>query len=61
MRITIYEGSERHLWRLPCCRNVDCLLISDSQARDIGIEDLPRDSRAVIFRGGTFSDALDRN
>ena len=61
MSLRIYGGNERHLWGIQCCRRVSTLFLSDSQARDLTINDLPPNSNGLVIRGGSYADALARS
>ena len=41
-KLTIYEGAQRREWALPCFRNAQYIILSDSQFRRINDRDLER-------------------
>ena len=40
--ITVYEGFQRREWRIPCFREAEYIILSDSQFRGINERDLER-------------------
>ena len=40
--ITVYEGFQRREWRIPCFRDAEYIILSDSQFRGINKRDLER-------------------
>ena len=47
--LTLFEGRERARWRLPCFRNEEYIILSDSQFRDIVEGDLERIEDPIFF------------
>jgi len=56
--LTKFYGKDRPNWSLPCFARVNDVYLSDSQFRDIELDDTRRSEHVVVLRGCSGPDML---